>query len=185
MQEGSGSVVTDEQVGACGSRSRALADLALTALGHVRLSIIDLSPEGNQPFHDEQDDIHAVVNGELYGYEKYRQELSSEFNFRGNSDCEIVIALYKHYGIGFLDHLRGEFAVVLYDAKRELFFAARDRYGIKSLYYTIYDGRLLVATEMKSFLSFGWKPEWDVRSLREAGWVNSDRTIFKGVKKVT
>ena len=150
----------------------------------MRLSIIDLSPEGNQPFHDSEDQIHAVVNGELYGYEKYRKQLSEEYNFKGNSDCEIVIALYKHYGLSFLSHLRGEFAFVLYDAKRERLFAARDRYGIKSLYYTISDGRLLVATEMKSFLAFGWKPKWDIRSLRECGWLVDHRTIFEGVYKV-
>lgn len=154
------------------------------ALGHVRLSIIDLSPEGNQPFHDDDGDIHAIVNGELYDYEQYRKELSKEYSFKGNSDCEIVIALYKHYGLSFLSHLRGEFALVLYDKKRELLFSARDRYGIKSLYYTIVSGRLLVATEMKSFLAFGWQPKWDIRSLRESGWLVDQRTIFEKVYKV-
>ena len=153
-------------------------------LGHVRLSIIDLSPAGNQPFHDETADIHAVVNGELYGHEAYRTQLQSEFKFKGNSDCEIVIALYKHYGISFLSHLRGEFALVLYDARRKLFFAAKDRYGIKSLYYTILNGRLLVATEMKQFLAFGWKPEWNVQALRDNGWRHDERTMFKNVYKV-
>ncbi|KAI9929147.1 hypothetical protein MW887_001551 [Aspergillus wentii] len=129
-------------------------------LGHVRLTIIDLSPDGNQPFHDSQDGIHAVVNGELYGHEHYREQLSSEYDFQGKSDCEIVIALYKHYGVSFLSYLRGEFALVLWDANRQLFFAARDRFGIKSLYHTIVGNRLLVATEMKSFLAFGWQPEW-------------------------
>lgn len=134
-----------------------------TGLGHVRLSIIDLSPSGDQPFHDAQDDIHAVVNGELYDYEHYRAQFAKEYNFKGNSDCEIVIALYRHYGISFLSHLRGEFALVLWDAKRKLLFAARDRFGIKSLYYTIVAGQLLVATEMKSFLPLGWKPEWSIK----------------------
>ena len=149
------------------------------------MSIIDLSPDGNQPFHDLEDGIHAVVNGELYDHDRYRAKLASEFNFVGQSDCEIVIALYKHYGLSMLSHLRGEFAFVLWDAKRQLLFAARDRYGIKSLYYTIVDGRLLVATEMKSFLAFGWKPEWDVQSLRDGGWRVDARTIFRGVRKVS
>ncbi|RYP67284.1 hypothetical protein DL769_005812 [Monosporascus sp. CRB-8-3] len=131
-------------------------------LGHVRLSIIDLSPSGNQPFHDENDSIHAVVNGELYDYEHYRAQLSSEFKFVGNSDCEIVIALYKRYGLSFMSHLRGEFAFVIWDANRQLLIAARDRYGIKSLYYTVVQGKLLVATEIKSFLAFGLQPEWCV-----------------------
>ncbi|KAL1981504.1 hypothetical protein VTN96DRAFT_2533 [Rasamsonia emersonii] len=153
-------------------------------LGHVRLSIIDLSPDGNQPFHDRQNDVHAIVNGELYDHERYRADLYSEYDFQGRSDCEIVLALYRHYGLSFVSHLRGEFALVLWDAKRQVFLAARDRYGIKSLYYTFVDGRLLVATEMKSFLALGWQPEWCVQSLMDGGWRFDKRTLFKGVRKV-
>lgn len=154
----------------------------LAGLGHVRLSIIDLSPGGNQPFHD--DGIHAVVNGELYDYEHYRAQLSSEFNFVGHSDCEIVIALYKRYGLSFMSHLRGEFAFVLWDANRQLLIAARDRYGIKSLYYTVHQGKLLVATEIKSFLAFGIQMEWCVRTLRDQSWRVGPNTYFKGVYRV-
>ncbi|KAL2829126.1 nucleophile aminohydrolase [Aspergillus pseudoustus] len=153
-------------------------------LGHVRLSIVDLSASGNQPFHDASNDVYAVVNGELYDHERYRAELSAEYDFRGNSDCEIVLALYKHYGLDFLSHLRGEFALVLWDAKREFFLATRDRYGIKSLYYTVSGGRLLVATEMKQFLAYGWQAEWDVRSIVERGLIFDDRTVLDGVKKI-
>lgn len=156
-----------------------------SGLGHVRLSIIDLSPDGNQPFHDGNDEIHAVVNGELYNHEYYKAELAQEYDFKGNSDCEIVIALYKHYGLSFLTHLRGEFALVLWDAKRKLFFAARDRYGIKSLYYTMVNNQLLVATEMKSFLAFGWQPEWCVRGLREHSWQFNSETFFQGTHRVS
>jgi asparagine synthase (glutamine-hydrolysing) len=152
--------------------------------GHVRLSIVDLSPGGNQPFHDSRGEVHAVVNGELYGHEEYRAALGNEFDFKGHSDCEIAIALYQHYGLSFLSHLRGEFALVLWDAKRQLFFAARDRYGAKSLYYTFVNGQLLVATEMKSFLAFGWQPQWCTRSIREKTWHHHSATFFKGVRKV-
>jgi asparagine synthase (glutamine-hydrolysing) len=148
------------------------------------LSIIDLSPSGNQPFHDENNSIHAVVNGELYDHEHYRAQLASEFKFTGNSDCEIVIALYKHYGLSFMSHLRGEFAFVLWDASRQILIAARDRYGIKSLYYTVVQGKLLVATEMKSFKAFGLQPEWCVRTLRDQSWRVESRTFFKGVHRV-
>ena len=65
-----------------------------------------------------------------------------------------------------------------------MFIAARDRYGIKPLYWSIQDGRLLVTSEMKAFLPFGWEPEWDVNSLVEAGWVHDSRMIFKNVNKV-
>ncbi|KAK5682848.1 hypothetical protein LTS12_029201, partial [Elasticomyces elasticus] len=138
----------------------------------------------DQPFHDSRGDVHAVVNGELYGHESYREALAKDFEFKGRSDCEIVIALYQHYGLSFLSHLRGEFALVLWDAKRQLFFAARDRYGVKSLFYTVANGRLLVATEMKAFLAFGWQPEWCIRSLRNNTWQGPSATFFKGVRKV-
>ncbi|KAK5796328.1 hypothetical protein VI817_005613 [Penicillium citrinum] len=159
------------------------------ALGHVRLSIVDLSPDGNQPFIDHDSGICAVVNGELYGAEAYHEQLKNEYKFQGNSDCEIVIALYKHYGRGFMSHLRGEFAFVLWDTKRQLLFAARDRYGIKPLYYTVLGGenggkKLAVATEMKAFLPYGWKPHWDVDSIRGHSWKCGESTFFKGVKKI-
>lgn len=83
-----------------------------------------------------------------------------------------------------MHHLRGEFACVLYDETTQLFVALRDRYGIKPLYWTIQDKRLLVAAEMKAFLPFGWKPEWDVKSLLDAGWNHDERTIFESVSKV-
>ncbi|KAJ5802306.1 uncharacterized protein N7503_004756 [Penicillium pulvis] len=154
-------------------------------LGHVRLSIVDLSPRGNQPFHDNIDDVHAVVNGELYDDEHYRKLLGDEYDFQSLSDCEVVLALYRHYGLSFLSHLRGEFALILWDARRKVFIAARDRFGVKSLYYTIVNGQLLVATEMKCFLPFGWKPEWDVQSLRECGWMFGAGTMFKGVHSIS
>ncbi|KAF9888775.1 hypothetical protein FE257_008351 [Aspergillus nanangensis] len=153
-------------------------------LGHVRLSIIDLSPQANQPFHDSVDDVHAIVNGELYEDDHYRQLLGSEYDFKSQSDCEIVLALYRHYGLSFLSHLRGEFALILWDARRKVFIGARDRYGVKSLYYTVVNNQLLVATEMKCFLPFGWKPEWDVQSIREQGWMFGAGTFFKGVHAV-
>ncbi|KAK7426675.1 hypothetical protein QQZ08_006853 [Neonectria magnoliae] len=167
-----------------GPDARGHAQNFSAGLGHVRLSIIDLSPSGNQPFHDKKDGIHAVVNGELYDYEHYRAQLSSEFKFVGNSDCEIVIALYKHYGLSFMSHLRGEFAFVIWDANRQQLIAARDRYGIKSLYYTVVHGKLLVATEIKSFLAFQLQPQWCVRSLRDQSWRVESGTFFKGVHRV-
>lgn len=156
------------------------------ALGHVRLAINDLSEDGAQPFHDAEESVHAVVNGELYDHERIRGELieKTNYRFKGHSDCEIVIALYKLYGLSFLTHLRGEFALCLYDSKTRFFVAARDRYGIKPLFHTIVDGRLLIAAEAKAFLPLGWEPEWDVKSLLDGGWNHDQRTLFQGVHKV-
>lgn len=161
--------------------------LIASALGHCRLSIIDLSPDGNQPFHSPDNVVHCVVNGEIYDHDQIRTQLIRDFDhkFKGHSDCEVVIALYQHYGLSFMNQLRGEFAFCLYDESQELFIAARDRYGVKPLFWTMIDGKLLVASEMKAFLPLGWKPEWDVRSIVSAGWVIDSRTIFKGVEKVS
>ena len=157
-----------------------------TALGHVRLAINDLSPDGAQPFHDPDGTVHAVVNGELYDYDSIRKELEEKTNyqFKGRSDCEIVIALYKYYGLSFLSKLRGEFALCLYDSRTQFFIAARASYGIKPLFWTIVEGRLLIFAEAKGFLPLGWKPEWDVKSLLDAGWNHDERTLFQGVQKV-
>lgn len=81
-----------------------------------------------------------------------------------------------------LFHLHGEFAFVLYDSRRRRLFAARDRFGIKPLYYTLDNnkGRLLLASEMKAFLAYGWKAEWDVESIVQMGEFTDNRTVFKG-----
>lgn len=114
-------------------------------MGHNRLAIVDLTPEAEQPFHDSSNHIHAVVNGELYGFEAIREALIAKgHSFKSHCDSEIAIALYKEYGINFLSHLRGEFVLCLYDSNAQFFIAAGDRYGIKPLFYTIVDGRLLV-----------------------------------------
>ncbi|KAK3649107.1 hypothetical protein LTR22_013077 [Elasticomyces elasticus] len=170
-----------------------ISDDCRVALGHVRLSINDLSPSASQPFHSPAHGIHAVVNGEFYEYDELRARLEAEtdYVFTSRSDSEIIIALYLHHGLNFTEYLRGEFACVLWDERREIFVAVRDRYGIKPLFWTIQDDgrgqggkRLLVAAEIKAFLPLGWKPEWDVRSLKDAGWNHDTRTLFKGVQKI-
>lgn len=160
--------------------------LLLPVLGHNRLAINDLSDGGNQPWHSRDGMLHAIVNGELYDYERIKEELAAkhDYIFTSSSDSEIVLALYQVYGLDFLQHLRGEFAICLYDESKDVFVAARDRYGIKPLFYTMQDDRLLVAAEIKAFLPLGWQPEWDVESIVEGGWNFDDRTLFRGVRKL-
>ena len=155
-------------------------------LGHNRLSINDLSSRAGQPLHNADDTIHAIVNGEIYGFEQLKADLTKTtgYNFQSTCDSEVVLPLYEKYGLDFLQHLKGEFSLCLYDSRKRLFIAARDRYGVKPLFWTVQKERLLVAAEMKAFLPLGWQPEWDVRSLVEGGWNFDDRTIFKNVKKV-
>ncbi|KAL0062126.1 hypothetical protein AAF712_011053 [Marasmius tenuissimus] len=156
----------------------------MIGLAHTRLSIIDLGG-GQQPLRDDEGSVHAVVAGELYDYDNLRKELEDGgCRFSSNVDSELVIHLYKVHGLNLVQHLRGEFAFVLYDESRQLLFAARDRFGIKPLYYTFVDGRLMIASEMKALLSFGWKPEWDMDSIINSGEFCDNRTVFKGVFKL-
>lgn len=156
-------------------------------LGSCRLEINGLGPGGQQPFGSSDGTIHAVVNGELYDHQRIRADMAlrSRYQFKGGSDSEIVMALYEYYGLSFLSHLRGEFALCLYDANKQLLLAARDRSGTKPLFWTVDNGRLLLASEAKALLPFGWRPDWDVRSIIDKGWLTEERTIFKRLRKVS
>ncbi|KAF4967674.1 hypothetical protein FSARC_4809 [Fusarium sarcochroum] len=167
------------------------------AFGHCRLSLNDLTALGRQPLHSHDRLVHAVVNGEIYEYDRLRQLCIDriDYQFQGHSDSELVLALYKLFGApSFLTHLRGEFSFVLYDEDKQVVIAGRDRYGIKPLFWTVVEEvsangskerRMLFASEAKAFLPLGWKPEWDTESLASGAFNYDDqRTIFKDVQKV-
>ncbi|KAJ7194316.1 putative asparagine synthase [Mycena pura] len=157
---------------------------ARVGLGHVRLAIIDL-PTGQQPLSDEEELIHCVVTGEIYDHDRIRTEMQSQgYSFKSMTDSELVVQLYKRDGFNLLPHLRGEFAFVLYDLKRRLLFVARDRFGIKPLYYTVYNGCIMFASEMKAFKGLGWQAEWDIESIVQNGEYGDERTVFPGVQKL-
>ena len=92
---------------------------------------------------------------------------------------------YKLYGLNAVLQLRGEFAFVLWDDIQKRLFAARDRSGIKPLYFVQIGQKVLIASEMKAFLPMGWKPEWDVESIMNFGHFHDNRTVFKGVETVS
>lgn len=123
------------------------------SLGHQRLSIIDLSRKGRQPMTNEDGDIIIVYNGEIYNYKELRQELINKgHRFFSETDTEVVIHAYEEYGCNCLDMFNGFFAFAIYDCKKKNLFLARDRLGIKPLYYTFKDGKLYFASEIKSLL---------------------------------
>ncbi|KAM3417221.1 hypothetical protein BST61_g5480 [Cercospora zeina] len=161
-----------------------ISDDAQVGLAHCRLSINDLSPSGIQPFHSSDGHVHAIVNGELYDFDRLRDVCYSEhgYQFQSQSDSELGIALYMIHGAPeFFSHLRGEFAFVLHDNRPESkrTIVARDRYGIKPLLYSVdaSPGKLLIASEAKAFLSFGWKPEWDgVRKVLPGQYLDMDES---------
>src|SRR6476620_3807802 len=124
-------------------------------LGHARLSIIDLTT-GDQPIANEDERIHIVVNGEFYDFERQRRELEQRgHRFRTRSDSEIALHFYEDLGAHCVRHLRGEFAFVLWDETNHLLLAARDRFGIKPLYYAVHDETLFLASEAKALFAAG------------------------------
>ena len=156
-------------------------------LGHSRLSIIDLST-GHQPLTDSSESIHAVVNGELYGYKEIRADLEKlGHRFKTQSDSEIVIHLYKQYGTQCLHHLRGEFSFILWDQANETLFAARDRFGIKPLYYHSSPELLALGSEMKALFPLGIAADWDPEvayQLHSAFLFLPSRTLFNKIYQV-
>ena len=155
-------------------------------LGHARLSIIDLTT-GDQPIANEDKRIHIVVNGEFYDFERQRRELEQRGHlFRTRSDSEIALHLYEELGAHCLQHLRGEFAFVLWDEANQRIFAARDRFGIKPLYYAVHDDTLYLASEIKALFAAGVPAHWDQEYFYQhaTGPAMSDRTLFEGVHQV-
>ena len=120
-------------------------------LGFHRLAIMGLTPDGMQPF--ELDGSYVVCNGEIYGYEKIKEELSKKYTFKSGSDCEILLPLYREYGTDMFKMLDAEFALIIYDGKAKKYIAARDPIGIRPLYYG-YDekGVIMFASEAKNLV---------------------------------
>jgi asparagine synthase (glutamine-hydrolysing) len=121
-------------------------------LGMRRLSIIDLQT-GDQPIGNEDGTIWVVLNGEIYNFRDLRRDLIRRGHILSTTgDTETIVHLYEDYGVGCVDHLRGMFAFALWDARHRRLLLARDRLGIKPLYYAIADGRLIFASELKAIL---------------------------------
>src|SRR5437867_1268573 len=136
----------------CGIRVFSRSDPAVS-LGHRRLSIIDLSPAGHQPMANEDESVWTVFNGEIYNFPDLRKSLlAAGHQFRSRADTEVLIHGYEQWGIDFVKRLNGIFAFALWDSKRGLLHLARDRYGVKPLYYWKHGRRLLFASEIKSLL---------------------------------
>src|SRR5215468_8595019 len=156
------------------------------ALGHARLSIIDLTT-GDQPIASEDGKTRIVVNGEFYGYESIQHELEqSGHRLRTRSDSEIALHLYEDLGTQCLHRLRGEFAFVVWDERQRTLFAARDRFGIKPLFYTCYRDTLYFASEVKALFAAGVPARWDAESLYQ--WAefggHQMRTLFDGILQI-
>lgn len=158
-------------------------------LGHNRLSVIDLSDAGHQPMGNEDGTIQVVLNGEIYNYRELRDELRGKgHSFRSDSDTEVLPHLYEEYGADFASHLRGMFALALWDSQNRKLLLARDRAGKKPLFFARIPGGMVFASEMKAFfglpgVDFGIS-EQAVHDYLTFGVVPGDTTVYNGIHRV-
>ena len=157
-------------------------------LGNARLSIIDLTG-GQQPIGNEDGTLWIVCNGEIFNYIELRAELEARgHRFATETDVEVIVHLYEDYGLACLDHLNGQFAFALWDAEAQSLLLARDRLGIRPLFYTISDGRLVFGSEIKALLACpGMCAEIDPDSLQQifTYWAPiSPHTAFRDIHEI-
>jgi asparagine synthase (glutamine-hydrolysing) len=156
---------------------------------HTRLSIIDLSPAGQQPIANENGTVWTVFNGEIYNHRELRRDLENRGHvFRGHSDTEVLPHLYEEYGVEFAPRLRGMFALAIYDTRARRLLLMRDRFGIKPLFYAPGKGRLAFASEIRALSKI---PDIDMRLDRQAVYdfaalfyIPAPETIYKGIRAI-
>lgn len=159
------------------------------ALGHRRLSIIDVSVNGHQPMKSTDGNVVIIFNGEMYNYEEVRTQLSNNgVTFKTHSDTEVIIEAYNKWGIDCITRFIGMFAFLLLDKKQNLLYAVRDRAGVKPLYYYKNDDLILFGSELKSFHRHpGFKKELNNDALAlylQFGYIPAPHCIFKNACKV-
>ena len=157
------------------------------ALGHTRLSIIDLSTAGHQPMHSEDGRYTIIFNGEIYNYRELRTELqTANFQFYTDSDTEVLLAAWVHWGVDGLRGLTGMFAFAVYDRYDESFTIVRDAFGIKPLFYTATPTSFNFASEVPALLSLlPGKPAFDLQQIYEylvfGCYDDQARTFYQGI----
>jgi asparagine synthase (glutamine-hydrolysing) len=159
------------------------------SLGHRRLSIVDLSDSGRQPLANEDGSVWVTFNGEIYNHAQLRARLQSKGHvFRSRTDTESIVHAYEEYGLDFVQHLTGMFALAIWDARQRRLVLARDRLGIKPLYYLLEGTRVRFASEIKALLVDPLVP----RKLNAQGlfdfmgyeFVPAPETLFEGIRKL-
>ncbi|MBK6266730.1 asparagine synthase (glutamine-hydrolyzing) [Marivirga sp. S37H4] len=157
-------------------------------LGHRRLSVIDLSSAGNQPMSAHDGRYQIVFNGEIYNYKQLRQDLTSRgVTFQTESDTEVLLQMLIHHGADALPQLNGFFAFAFYDVQKQEILLARDRYGIKPLYYFKDEDRFIFGSELKAIMKFGIEKKVDANALftyLQLNYLPAPMSMVKGVKKL-
>lgn len=161
----------------------------LAALGHRRLSFLDLSDNGRQPMSNETGTIWLTFNGEIYNYLPLRAELETAgHHFSSKTDSEVLLHAYEEWGVGMLGRLKGMFAFGIWDDQRKRLFLARDRFGIKPLYYGFLDHQFYFASELKAILKgLPKRPAPSIEAVADFlvyRYVPSPKTIWQGLKKL-
>jgi asparagine synthase (glutamine-hydrolysing) len=157
-------------------------------LGHTRLSIIDLSG-GKQPIYNEDNSKCIVFNGEIFNFTEIRSDLLRLGHlFKTNSDTEVILHSYEEWGVDCLEKFRGMFAFAIYDINTQILFIARDRLGVKPLFYSFFNGAFLFASEMKAIIEFKDFPkrmnEQALSSYFLLSYIPSPLTIYKDINKL-
>jgi len=158
---------------------------ARAGLGHTRLAIND--PEGDQPIASEDGRRRIIANGEFYDFRRIRRALQAAgHRFRTRSDTEIALHLYEDEFADCVHRLRGQFAFVVWDEEAGVLFAARDRFGLKPLFYATHNGALVLASEAKALFAAGVTPAWNLRSAYHALHACPDErhSLFDGMDQL-
>jgi asparagine synthase (glutamine-hydrolysing) len=177
-----------DTLGHRGPDDRDLYTDAFATLGHLRLSIVDLST-GHQPMFNENGNLSVVFNGEIYNHAALRPGLEQAGHiYRSHSDTEAILHAYEQFGADCVTHFRGMFAFAIWDSEKRQLFCARDRLGIKPLYY-FFDGQLFAfASEIKALLAHpAISACFESELLSEYlsfGYVSGERTLFRGIRKL-
>ena len=156
-------------------------------LGHTRLSILDLSEKGNQPFVSDDATIHLVYNGEIYNFPELKEEHLNDEIFKSDTDTEVILKLYQQKGIAFLELLNGDFSIAILDKNKRKLFLIRDRAGVKPLYYSYHNKELIFGSEIKSILQGGVKAELAVENLQNYfvfKYSPGNETLFKNINRL-
>lgn len=157
-------------------------------LAHRRLSIIDTSSAGNQPFYSKNNNLVLVFNGEIYNYKSFYSELkSNEITLQSGSDTEVLLHLYELYGLKMLPRLQGMFAFAIWNKSTQELVLVRDRMGVKPLYYSIFNDELYFGSEQKALFAAGVPLKIDNEGILEYFYnrfVAGENTLFENVKKI-
>lgn len=157
------------------------------ALGHNRLRILDLSEAANQPMFSHNRRYTMVFNGEIYNFKELQKELTS-FHFTTTSDSEVLLAAYQKWGVTMLSKLNGMFSIAIWDTEKRELFLARDRFGVKPLYYSFCNGSLYFASEIKSLFHAGLpkvmnQPVW-AAYFKKGSYGMPNQSFWKGIEQL-